>query len=160
MQRLDRIIIRNETEELSKKNIHKGYWGFTVDFINASKEWVVCVFDEYNRGVFAVVRISEKDLQLGKPATDGLKKIWLEIIEKPDFFTHTELRNPKFKEYDKVMLMVDKPKYANVGLKKGDIGCVMAQYAIRNKWYVIFTVDPDEEDIDMTVDMDDIELVD
>ena len=131
-----------------------------VDYISASKEWTACIFDNYNQGAYAVVRVAEKDLEPGNPAPDDLKEIWQRITAKPDFYTHTELQKPKFKEYDKVMLMVDKPEYAKAGLKKGDIGCVMAQYAISNKWYVIFTVDPDEEDIDMTVEMDDIEVVD
>ncbi len=159
MKKLDRITIKNETEELNKKNIHKGYGGFLVDYISASKEWIVCVIDDFNYGAYAVVRVSEKDLETGNPAADDLKEIWQRVIEKPDFYTHTELKKPKFKEYDKVMLMVDKPKYAKVGLKKGDMGCVMVSYAMCNKWYVSFTIDTSKEDIDMDVDMDDIEIV-
>lgn len=160
MQRLDRVIIQNETEELSKKNVHKGYRGFLVEYISASKEWVVCILDNYNYGVYAVVRVTEKDLAPGNPATDDLKKTWEAIIAKPDFYTHTELRAPKFKEYDKVMLMVDKPKYAKAGLKKGDMGCVMFPYAVLNSWGVYFTVEGADEDIYCDVDMDDMEVVD
>ncbi len=160
MERLDRVIILNETEELSKKNIHKGYRGFLVEYISASKEWVVCILDNYNDGAYAVVKVAEKDLEPGNPATDDLKKIWERIIAKPDFYTHMELRKPKFQEYDKVMLMVDKPKYAKAGLKKGDIGCVMFPYAVLNDWGVYFAVEGADEDIYCDVDMDDMEVVD
>lgn len=160
MQRYDNIIIKNETEELRKKHIHKGYWGFLVDYINSSKEWIVCVFDEFNRGVFAVVRIHEKDLMFSDQSVSKMESNRREITEKPDFYSHTELREPKFKEYDKVMLMVDKPKYAKQGIKKGDIGCVMFPYAILNEWGVYFTVEGIGEDIFCEVDMDDIEVVD
>ena len=50
MQRLENIKIKNETEELSKKNIHKGYSGYTVDYISASNEWIVSIHDKYNTG--------------------------------------------------------------------------------------------------------------
>ena len=56
--------------------------------------------------------------------------------------------------------MVDKPKYAKAGLKKGDIGCVMFPYAVLNDWGVYFAVEGADEDIYCDVDMDDMEVVD
>lgn len=58
------------------------------------------------------------------------------------------------------MLMVDKPKYAEAGIKKGDIGCVRFPYAILNEWGVYFTVESMDEDIFFEVNMDDMGVVD
>lgn len=160
MQRLDNVKIKNETEELSKKNIHKGYTGFLVDYISASKEWTVCVDDPYNYGAYAVVRIGESNLESDDPSSEEITKINEGMTKKPDFYTHTELQKPKFKEYDKVMLMVDKPEYAKQRIKKGSIGCVMFPYAISNLWGVCFTVEGIDGDVCADVDMNDIEVVD
>ena len=159
MQVSDFVELINDTEELSAKNIFKGCDGVLVSYISSTDEWVVEFLDSYNYGAFAVAKAKTKDLKYTGPHLPEFLSEFLEEINKPDFYTHSELKPPKFKEYDKVILINDKPQYLEEGLKKGDIGCVMSDYAIKNHWWVIFSEANTGNDIaDTCVHEDDIEL--
>ena len=64
------------------------------------------------------------------------------------------------KEYDKVELIVEKPKYAIEGVHKGMAGCVMSSYAINNQWLVVFSEDGAGKDIaEICIDREDFKVV-
>lgn len=63
------------------------------------------------------------------------------------------------KEYDKVELIVEKPKYAAEGVYKGT-GCGISSYAINNRWLIIFSEDCIGKDIaDTCVDREDFKVI-
>lgn len=51
------------------------------------------------------------------------------------------------KEYDKVEMIVEKPKYAIEGVHKGMAGCVISSYAIKNEWLIVFSEEGTGKDI-------------
>ncbi|MCH5350886.1 MAG: hypothetical protein J1F39_02830 [Clostridiales bacterium] len=158
MQISDYVRLINDTEELSAKNIFKGFDGILVSYISATDEWVVEFFDSYNFGEFAVAKAKTKDLEYTGPYTPELLDEFLEEIKSPDFYTHTQLKPPKFKEYDRVIITKVKPEYEKHGVKKGMHGCIASTYAIRSKWNVLVSVKP-SYDADIDVHEDDMELV-
>ena len=159
VEKYDFVELVNDTEELSAKNIFKGIHGVLISYIDLADEWIVKFFDDNNYGVFAVAKVKSKDLKYIRPYFPHFLSELIEQINSPDFYSHTELKPPKFKEYDCVVLLNEKPQYVKEGLKKGDIGCVMCTHAIRNRWYVIFSDAETGDDIaDLCVHEDDIEL--
>ncbi len=160
MTKFDYVELINENEELRSKNIFKGTAGILVSYISATEEWIILFLDIYNYGAYAVAKAKTTDLKyISKMPEDWIKEFNAKI-ESTDFYTHTELKPPKFKEYDKVMLINDKPAYTKAGVKKGMTGCVMFNYAISNKWGVIFSEENTGCDIaDINVHEDDLELI-
>lgn len=161
MKETDFVELINDNEELRSKNIRKGIHGVLVSYISASDEWIVRFFDDYNYGEYAVAKAKTADLRYSSDMPDSWKKGAIAISERKDFYTHTELRPPKFKEFDKVMLIRDKECYAKEGVRKGMTGCVMFDHAYGSKWDVIFSEDGTARDIaEINVHEDDIEVVD
>lgn len=161
MQIGDFVQLINDTEELSAKNIFKGYGGVLLSYINLTDEWVVMFLNSYNYGIYAVAKAKAHDLKFICEMPNEFVKEFLEKIESPNFYSHIELKPPKFKEYDKVVLINEKPRYIKEGLKKGDTGRVMSTYAIKNEWQIIFSEKDTGKDIaDISVHEDDIELAD
>ncbi len=160
MERSDFVKLINDNEELRAKNIFKGMDGVLISYINTTDEWIVKFQDDNNWGAYAIAKAKTKDLKYCSPYPKEILSEFLEQINDPDFYTHTELTPPKFKEYDRIMLIKDKPKYNNEGVKTGMIGCVMSSYAIQNKWQVIFSdVNTGDDIADLTVHEDDMELI-
>ena len=159
MQVSDYVRLKNDTEELSAKNIFKGFDGILVSYITATDEWVVEFLDSYNFGEFAVAKAKAGDLEYTGPYTPELMDEFLEEINRPDFYTHTELKPPKFKEYDSVIITKDKPEYEKYGVKKGMRGCIASTYAIRSQWSVLVSIKPSYDE-DIEIHEDDMELVD
>lgn len=62
------------------------------------------------------------------------------------------------KEYDKVELIVEKEVYAKDGVHKGMIGMVISEYAINDKWQIIFSGKKDI-DIDISVNREDFKVI-
>ena len=64
------------------------------------------------------------------------------------------------KEYDKVELITEDPKYAIEGVYKGMTGCVISSYAINNKWLIIFSENSTGKDIaEISVDRNDFKII-
>ncbi|MCH5158672.1 MAG: hypothetical protein J1F33_05710 [Clostridiales bacterium] len=159
MQVSDFVKLINDTEELSAKNIFKGCGGVLVSYIAATDEWIVQFLDPYNYGAFAVAKAKTKDLKYSSDMHPDWIKDFLDEIKGPDFYTHTKLKPPKFKEHDEVILINEKPQYVEAGIKKGDKGVVMFGYAIRSKWDVIFSDEETGFDIaELEVHEDDIKV--
>ena len=160
MEKSNFVKLINDTEELSAKHIFKDIYGILISYISEAKEWIVLFMDSYNHGAYAVAKAKAEDLNFVDKMPEDWIKEFNAIIESPDFYTHTELKPPKFKEYDLVMLINDKPRYQKEGVKKGMTGCVMLNYAIKNHWEVIFSEDGTGHDIaDIDVHEDDLELI-
>ena len=161
MERCNYVKLINATEELRSKNIYEGISGILVSYISASDEWVVMFLDDYNYGAYAVAKAKTEDLMYKYDMPEGGKAEFIKQTESEGFYTHTELKPPKFKEFDKVMLIRDKECYAKEGVKKGMTGCVMFDHAYGSKWDVIFSEDGTARDIaEINVHEDDIEVVD
>ncbi len=161
MERSDFVKLINDNEELRDKNIFKGMDGVLVSYISATDEWIVKFQSKYYFGDYAVVKVKAIDIKYTSTYPSELLPEFLEQINNPNFYTHTKLKPPKFKEFDHVRLINDKPEYEKEGVKKGMDGCVMFNYAIRNKWGVIFSEKGTGEDIaDICVHEDDLELID
>ncbi|MCH5164066.1 MAG: hypothetical protein J1F36_03530 [Clostridiales bacterium] len=158
MERSDFVKLINDNEELRAKNIFKGYKGTIISYIKDTNEWIVLFMDPFNYGKYAVARVKANDLKVMLK----YESHFLEEIEAdPDFYTHTELKPPKFKEYDHVRLINDKPAYAKEGVKKGMEGCVIFNYAVNSKWGVIFSEKGTARDIaNICVHEDDLEFID
>ncbi len=160
MERSDFVELINDNEELRAKNIFKGNGGVLVSYIGATDEWIVMFLDKYNYGTYAIAKAKSVDLKYTSQMYAGWKEKFNVQIRDPDFYTHTEFKLPKFKEYDKVRLINDKPAYEKEGVKKGMIGCVMSTYAIQSEWQVIFSEEGTARDIaDLAVHEDDLELI-
>ncbi len=157
MEKYDCARLIDDTEELKSKNIFKGYLGDLISYISPSDEWIVMFTSPFYHGEFAVVRVKASNLKYAYTPQDSFTQ---EISERPDFYTHTSLREPKFKEYDHVRLICDRPEYAEEGVHKGDDGCVMFSHAHGDRWDVLFSEHGTGEDIgEVMVHEDDLELI-
>ena len=76
-----------------------------------------------------------------------------DIKRKPTF------QNSVFKEYDRVMIVVEKDKYSAYGVHKGAVGTIMSDYSINDKWYVIFSDEHGEDYADIEVSEKDMAIV-
>lgn len=158
MQISDFVELINDNEELRSKNIFKGMKGVLVSYISATDEWIVMFLDDYNYGAYAVAKAKSIDLKYHfKMHTEWIAE-FKEQINSRDFYTHTELKPPKFKEYDFVKIINDKPEYEKHGVKKGMTGCIASAYAIKNKWNVLVSLEP-WKDADICVHEDDMDLI-
>lgn len=154
----DFVKLINDNEELRAKNIFKGISGVLVSYIGAADEWIVQFLDDYNYGAYAVARAKSADLKFCSEMCSEWVNEFKEQINGRDFYTHTELKPPKFKEYDSVIIINDKPEYEKYGVKKGMTGCIASAYAIRNEWNVLVSLEPGK-DADINVHEDDLQLV-
>ncbi len=160
MKVTDFVKLINDNDELRVRNIHKGLSGVLVAYIDMTDEWLVQFLDDHNYGAYAVAKVKAKDIRFSSLMPDEWASEFLKTIKDPKFYTHTELKPPKFKEYDKVVLVKDKSRYEKDGVKKGMIGCVVSTNAIRSEWEVIFSEEGTARDIaDIDVHEDDLELV-
>lgn len=158
MEQFDFVNITSDTEELRSKNIFKGYGGVLISHISQTDEWIVKVLDPHNSGRYAVATIKADDLKfvLHYPERDVYQI--RNLIETEEFYTHTELKPPKFKEYDHVRLLNDKDAYKREGVTKGMDGYILCDHAIMDKWDVEFELKPHGV-TDFPVHQDDLELI-
>ena len=156
LQMFDEVKLKREIEEYAKKGIGKGCDGVVIEV----KEGICTVIflSPWNYGDYAVAKAKKEDLEfLGK---SQFAEEWRSYISKikreKDSFIPCDV-----KEYDKVELIVEKPKYAIEGVHKGMTGCVMSSYAINNKWQIIFSEDGTGKDIaDIGVAREDFKVID
>ena len=157
MKKFDCARLIVDTEELKSKNIFKGYIGDLISYLSPTDEWIVMFTSPFYYGEFAVVKVKASNLEYAYTPQDNFTQ---EILNRPDFYSHTSLKPPKFKEYDHVRLICDKPEYSKEGVHKGDDGCVMFSHAHGNKWDVLFSEKGTGEDIaEIMVCEDDLELL-
>ena len=159
MKVLEDVKLNEELEELAQRGIHKGYEG-TIAKINGDI-YTVWFFNPNNRGEFAFAEVNKKYL-----IPDKITYPERLLLEMEEFFLnvkmekYTHLTECDVKEYDKVELIVEKPKYAIEGVHKGMTGCVISSYAINNEWLIIFSEDGTGKDIaDICVAREDFKII-
>lgn len=157
MRIYDNVELITEIEDLSKKGIHKGCTGIILDM--KADMCFVYFRNRKNKGDFACVNVNKKYLKFYRHEKEDYISIW-KNFKNSDEIKKDTFKPQKFLEYDLVELTVEKDKYAKEGVHKGARGCVMADYCIGSKYYVIFTDETTAEDIaDISVHEDDLILI-
>lgn len=160
MNEFNVVELVGDHDKLNEKGILKGNNGVLITLIPQTKDWIVMFFNPQNLGDYAVAVVSEADLDFAGELPAETVSAYKEIANSPDFFVHTEFARLKFKEYDKVALKSDKPKYQSEGVKKGMVGCIMSKQAINGEQQVIFSEDGTGKDIaDIMVLEEDLILI-
>ena len=160
MKVLEDVKLNEELEELSQRGIHKGYEG-TIAKINGDI-YTVWFFNPNNRGEFAFVEVNKKYL-----IPDKIVYPERLLLEMEEFFAnvkmeqYTHLTECDVKEYDKVELLVEKPKYAFEGVHKGAQGCVLFPYAIEGKWGILFynVGENNDQEVELNVNREDFKII-
>lgn len=160
MKVLEDVKLNEELEELAQRGIHKGYEG-TIAKINGDI-YTVWFFNPNNRGEFAFAEVNKKYL-----IPDQIVYPERLLLEMEEFFAnvkmekYTHLTECDVKEYDKVELLVEKPKYAFEGVHKGAYGCVLFPYAIEGRWGILFynVGENNDEEIELNVDREDFKII-
>ncbi|MBQ7348860.1 MAG: hypothetical protein IJW47_02580 [Clostridia bacterium] len=159
MELYDNIDLIEEVEELTKKGIHKNYFGVLVE--DKGEDCLVCFHNPKNMGEFAFAKVEKRYIKFSCREHEKI------IHEMEAFFSninkenHTSLTEVKVKEYDKVELLADKPEYAKENVYKGAHGCVMQPYAIENKIEVEFyNIEGHKYGcVELMVDLEDVKVV-
>lgn len=160
MKEFNLIELVNNNTKLNEKGIFKGNNGVLITLIPHSLDWIVMFLNPKNLGDYAVAVVNEKDLNYVGELPKETKLTYKEIVNRLDFFDHIALTPLKLKEYDKVALAVDKPKYQKEGVIKGMIGCIMSEQAINGEHQVIFSENNTGKDIaDIMISEDDLILI-
>ncbi len=151
----DEIKINQEIEQYASNGIHQDCDGVVIG-INENTLTVVFL-NPLNYGDYAVAQVAKENLTfLGKSRFADEWKSFLIKIDKEK----TSFRSCDVKEYDKVELIVEKPKYVMEGVHKGMTGCVISSYAINNQWLIIFSEDGTGKDIaEICVNREDFKVI-
>ena len=160
MKVLEDVKLNEELEELAQRGIHKGYEG-TIAKINGDI-YTVWFFNPNNRGEFAFAEVNKKYL-----SPDKIVYPERLLLEMEEFFSnvkmekYTRLTECDVKEYDKVELLVEKPKYAFEGVHKGAQGCVLFPYAIEGKWGILFynVGENNDQEVELNVNREDFKII-
>ena len=109
-----------------------------------------------NYGDYAIKKVGYESLKAVGVIGDNLQSEITELMKNKNL-NRGSFKENTFQEYDMVELINDKPKYLNKGVKKGSIGTIMSEHAIKDEWYIIFTDTTTGKDIaDMCVNVNDI----
>lgn len=155
LQIFDEVKLNKELELYTKNGIHKDCDGVIIE---VDKNTCTVVFlSPWNYGDYAVAIVEKENLSfLGKSKFSDDWQNFISKIKKEK----TSFLSCDVKEYDKVELIVEKPKYAIEGVHKGMTGCVISSYAINNEWLIIFSEDGTGKDIaDICVAREDFKII-
>lgn len=139
--------------------INEGDYGVILTVAENTSE--VMFFSDDNIGDYAVVSIKNNDLEVANEKLPRKIIIELSKIFKDKVFKNT-FDEMRVKEYDEVELIVDNAEYAKHGVKKGDKGIVVIDYAMQGSILVDFTnVLPDGRCCGdcITVDIKDLKVI-
>ena len=155
LQIFDEVKLNKELEIFATKGIHKDCDGVIIE-VNQNTCTVVFL-SPWNYGDYAVAVVGKNYLTfLGKSKFSEDWKNFLGKIKREK----TSFLPCDVKEYDKVELIVEKPRYAIEGVHKGMIGCVISSYAINGEWLIIFSEDDTGKDIaDICVAREDFKVI-
>lgn len=137
MKKYDAVKIKKLEENHFRHNLQLARIGFVMSLKNGLAN--VLFMNDYKHGDYCVYPVEVTQLSLVKFEMNAsfieyFDKLSLQINEK----TKDYLFPLKFKEYDEVELVCDKPKYAKYGMGKGTRGFVIIDYAIDNHILVDF----------------------
>lgn len=159
MKLYDNIELNEEVEELAEKGIHKGYDGVIVKI--EGDIYTVCFYNSLNFGESVYAKVHKKYLVFAMRDNERI------IQEMEEYFPNVKMDlNKSFtecdvKEYDKVELVVEKPKYAFEGVHKGARGCVLFPYAIDGKWGILFynIGENYDQEVELSVAREDFKII-
>ena len=159
LKKFNMVTLIKTVENLVQRGITQGCGGIIVQVNEENYRVMFMNGNNYGNGIFATV--SEKDVKYLSEFPMRFQNELEEYLQGVDINDETGIFIPcDVKEYDKVELIVEKPKYAIEGVHKGMIGCVMSSYAINNEWLIVFSEDGTGEDIaEICVDREDFKVI-
>lgn len=159
LKKFNMVTLIKTVENLVQRGITQGCGGIIVQVNEENYRVMFMNGNNYGNGIFATV--SEKDVKYLSEFPMRFQNELEEFLQGVDINDETGIFIPcDVKEYDKVELIVEKPKYAIEGVHKGMIGCVMSSYAINNEWLIVFSEDGTGKDIaEICVDREDFKVI-
>lgn len=159
MRLYDNIELIEEVEELAQKGIHKGYDGVIVKM--EGDIYTVCFYNSCNFGESAYAKVHKKYLTFVMRDEGRIIREMEEHFPNVKMEKYTRLTECDVKEYDKVELLVEKPKYAFEGVHKGAQGCVLFPYAIEGKWGILFynVGENNDQEVELNVNREDFKII-
>ncbi len=137
MKKFDLIKLKNE-EPYKQYNLEKNMHGIVLEcnynILN------VLFFNPKNLGDYIIIKISKNDVVEEKEKLP--ENIITELnLKLESIFSKTKenFKPLSVKAYDNVELLVEDNKYSKYGIHKGDIGCVMDDYAVQDYVEVDFS---------------------
>lgn len=137
MKKFDLIKLKNE-EPYRQYNLEKNMHGIVLEcnfnILN------VLFFNPKNLGDYIIIKIRKNDVveekeKLPENIITELNLKLESILSK----TKEKFKPLSVKAYDNVELLVEDDKYSKYGIHKGDIGCVMDDYAVQDYVEVDFS---------------------
>lgn len=138
MNKYDLVELIDDDEILRGQNILRGCNGTIVAKL-AGNIFRVVFFNKKNEGEYAIAEVSGAKLKKVGNFPKSMIGELNSFLNNESIYKHTAFTDIALHEYDKVELVVEKEKYANCGVHKGDTGCVVSSYAIDNEVEVDFT---------------------
>ena len=154
------VKIKNLKEEYVKLGLSKDSLGLLLNEKNS--QYLIMFFNNVNQGDYLVLVISETDLIITDMVLpNNLCAELEEYIENnaDKIASKTNFEAIPFNECDEVELIVEKEKYLNYGLRKGDRGIIASNKATKNKIVVDFGNTTEDFDGFVSVDFNDIKKV-
>lgn len=156
----DMVKIINDNEMLTKRNVFKGYSGVIIDVLSNSYRVMVSNRNNYGESIF--VTLNENNMEFLSVSPSEFR------VELQAFLLNVDINDDlkvlkicDVKEYDKVEMLVNKDIYTKEGVYKGMKGVVVSDYAIYDKWQVIFSEEDTGRDIAMiAVSRQDFKIID
>ena len=159
LKKFDMVILIKTVDNLVQRGITKGCGGVIIQVNEKDYRVMFMNGNNYGNGIFATVNESDVQYLSIFPAQFHLQLE--EYLGKVDIYDETD----KFiacdvKEYDKVELIVEKPKYVIEGVHKGMVGCIISSHAIHNQWLIIFSENGTGKDIaEICVEREDFKVI-
>ena len=155
--RLNIVKLKKVTEKYKKLGLDTACLGIIID--EQEFEYSTLFFNSCNQGDYMVLSVNKYEIEI----TNDLipEDLYLEICEyakkNVNAVMHkTSFNIMPFSECDQVVLIVEKEKYANLGLKKGDMGVVATNKATQNQILVDFGNVTETFDGIVSVDFNDL----
>ena len=159
LKKFDMITLIETVENLVQRGITQGCGGIIVQVNEENYRVMFMNGNNYGNGIFATV--SERDVQYLSDFPMQFQNKLEEYLQGVDINDETgTFILCDVNEYDKVEMIVEKPKYSIEGVHKGMTGCVISSYAINNQWLVVFSEDGTGKDIaEICVDREDFKVI-
>ena len=137
--RLNIVKLKKATENYKKLGLDTACLGIIID--EQEFEYSTLFFNGCNQGDYLVLSVNKHEIEITNDEIP--ENLYLEIREyvkkNANAVMHkTPFNIMPFSECDQVVLIVEKEKYANLGLKKGDIGVIATNKASKNQILVDF----------------------
>lgn len=159
LKKFDMVTLIKSGEEFAQRGITQGCGGIIVQVNEKNYRVMFMNGNNYGNGIFATVSESDVKYLSGFPMQfQNELEEYLQSVNINDETGAFSLCDVK--EYDKVEMIVEKPKYAIEGVHKGMTGCVMSSYAIKNEWLIVFSEEGTGKDIaELCVAREDFKVV-